>query len=449
MNLIYKEITFKIFFFLIFFCTLLIKAFSQDSAAKVIPPVVPVQFEEFKLGLEFRPRTEFRKGYRELRNDTTNPALFTDQRSRLYITYQRPGFIFHTSIQDIRIWGEDDPRSTGGTIQIFETFVEPTLFKNFSVRIGRQKIMYDNQRLFAQNDWRQNAGAHDAVRFMYYRPKLETDLIGAFNQSQERFFETTFTPVDFINYKILAVHFLKYKLSEKFILTTINAMDAFQDKNPRNNNYRFTSGGRIEYIREKLYLTIAAYAQYGETPLGQELSAYYYQPEIKFAPFKPLTFRLGAEVFSGDDATKPSNVSHSFDALYGVNHRFLGSMDFFTRFPADFNNAGIIAPYFFTFFDLTKKITLRTDEHLFFSQNNFVKAGAIIDKYLGFENDLLLIYKPVKSTEIQLGFSYAFLTESMEIIKKKGNSELFHTWGYLMITFKPELLNIKREIKGT
>jgi hypothetical protein len=310
--------------------------------------------------------------------------------------------------------------------------------------------MYDNQRLFAQNDWRQNGGAHDAIRFMYYRAKLETDLIGAFNQSQERFFETTFTPVSFTNYKILVAHFLKYKLSDKIILTSINAMDAFQDlKNLHKNFYRFTSGGRIEYTRSKLYLTVAAYYQYGETPSGQKLSAYYYQPEIKYIPVNPLTFRLGAEVFSGDDGAKTSAVSHSFDALYGVNHRFLGSMDFFTRFPADFNNAGIVAPYLFTFFDLTKKITVRSDEHLFFSQNNFVKAGKIIDRYLAFENDLLFIYKPVKSTEVQLGFSYALVTESMEIIKKKGNSDLLQTWGYLMVTFKPELLNFKREIKGT
>ena len=446
MNLIYREHIFKIFFFLIFFIAFLTKAFSQDTAALA----VPIQFDEFKMGFEFRPRTEFRNGYRELRNDTTSPALFTNQRSRLYLTYQRPGFIFHTSLQDIRIWGEDDPRSTGRAIQIFEAYVEPTLLKNISVRIGRQKIMYDNQRLFAQNDWRQNGGAHDAVRFMYYKPKLETDLISAFNQSQERFFETTFTPAGFTNYKILVAHFLKYKLSDKLILTTINVMDAFQDtKNLRNNNYRFTSGGRVEYIKEKLYLTAASYYQYGETPTGQELSAYYYQPEIKYAFIKPLTFHLGAEVFSGDDGTEKNSVSHSFDALYGVNHRFLGSMDFFIRFPADFNIAGIIAPYFFTFYDLTKKIILRADEHLFFSQNNFVQEGNVIDKYLGFENDLLLIYRPIKSTEVQLGFSYALLTDSMEIIKKKGNSDLLHTWGYLMITFKPELLNVKKEIKGT
>src|SRR5690606_5417738 len=136
-------------------------------------PVSAQEGEEFSVSLEFRPRTELRNGYRQLRTDTTGIAFYTSQRSRLYLTYQRPGFIFHTSIQDVRIWGEDDPRSTAGTLQVFETYVEPSITERLSVRIGRQKIMYDNQRLFAQNNWRQNAGSHDAVRFVYKAPRLD------------------------------------------------------------------------------------------------------------------------------------------------------------------------------------------------------------------------------------------------------------------------------------
>lgn len=119
------------------------------------------------------------------------------------------------------------------------------LAENIFVRIGKQKIIYDNQRLFAQNDWRQAGGTHDAVRFMYKGDKLESDLIGAFNQeqgAQERYFETDFSP-DFSNFKVLIAHFLKYKPTQALTLTAINASDGFQDAaNPRQNHYRFTSG---------------------------------------------------------------------------------------------------------------------------------------------------------------------------------------------------------------
>jgi len=436
------SLTIKKVFILLFMLLLVSPLWAQDLTTTAVP-----KFQELRVGLEFRPRTEFRDGYKDLRTDTSNPAFLTSQRSRLNITYDRPGFIFHTSIQDIRIWGEQNPRSTNGTIQILEAFVEPVLAKNLSVRIGRQRILYDNQRLFAENNWRQSSRAHDAVRFMYYTPQLQTDLIGAFNQSSDRTFETDYAPVGFTNYKVLMVHFLKYKLSDQLILTTINASDGYQDAgNVHKTHYRFTSGGRIEYVRNKLYLTVAGYYQYGKNASRQKISAYYYQPEIKYNPVKPLTFRLGAEVLSGDNGSKANQTFNSFVPLYGANHRFMGSMDYFTSIPGSLNNAGLVDFYLFTYYTVRKKITLRADFHSFHSQNNFVDAGKLINKYLGFENDLLLIYQANKATQIQMGFSYALPTNSLEIIKKKGNSALFQTWGFLMLTFKPELLMIKKEI---
>ena len=414
-----------------------IPSVSAQTTAGPVP-----EKKEFTVSLEFRPRTEYRNGYRQLRTDSSAAAFLTEGRSRLLLNFKMKNFIFHTSIQDIRVWGEKDPRSTAGTIQVFEAYVEPSLCKKISVRIGKQKIIYDNQRLFAQNDWRQAGGTHDAVRFMYKGEKLESDLIGAFNQeqgAQERYFETDFSP-DFSNYKMLIAHFLKYKPTQALTLTAINASDGFQDAaNPRQNHYRFTSGGRVEHTGKSLYFTVAGYYQYGHNFEGKAIKAFYVQPEIKYKLPKHLSFRLGAEVFSGDDAMKPSDTSHSFDALYGVAHRFLGSMDLFTRFPKDFGNAGIINPYLFTFLDLSKKWTFRTDEHLFFSESPYAVNGEAIDKYLGFEHDLLLIYTPNAFTEIQLGYSYLLASESMAAVKKGGNSALWQDWAFLMLTFKPEL----------
>src|SRR5690348_1096055 len=67
--------------------------------------------KEFTIAAEFRPRTEYRHGYRQLIPDTSNAAFFTDQRSRIYFTYKSHRFIFHTSLQDVRVWGGQDPVS--------------------------------------------------------------------------------------------------------------------------------------------------------------------------------------------------------------------------------------------------------------------------------------------------------------------------------------------------
>jgi hypothetical protein len=423
---------------------------SVDRLAAQDAPDTVTHKREFLVAAEFRPRTEFRNGYRLLKPDTANPAFFTNQRSRIYLTYTTKRFIWHTSIQDVRVWGDQDPQTTTGTVQIFETYVEPSLSEKISVRIGRQKIMFDNQRLFAQNNWRQTGRSHEAVRFLYKSTKLEADLIGAYNQSKgayERFFETDYSP-DFNNYKVLAANFIKWKATDKITLTGINASDGFQnDSLKRSHQFRYTSGGRVEHTGENLYLTVAAYYQYGKSPLGQTVRAYYVQPEVKYKSSEKFTFILGAEMMSGDDGTKSSTVSHSFDPLYGVNHRFMGSMDYFVRFPRDLNNAGLINPYLFLFYEVSKKISLRADGHLFYSQNDFVRNETVIPKFLGFENDLLFTFRANSFTELQAGYSYLLPTQSMEYIKGSGNYKNWQDWAFLMITFTPELFKWESKAK--
>lgn len=397
-------------------------------------------FKEFKIHAEFRPRTEFRNGYRALRTDSSNPAFFTSQRTRLTLQYEQDQkFIFNFSLQDVRFWGEDDPRSTDGTIQVFEAYIEPAITKNLSARIGKQRVMYDNERLFAQNDWRQNAGTHDALRLMWYKKNLQADIMAAFNQAEEKNFETYYTPV-FSSYKSLFVHFLKYNISNSWSYTHLHATEGFQDLvDLKNTFYRNTSGGRLEWQKNRLYLTLSAYYQYGETPLGKDLNAFYLQPELRFSWTKKFKSYLGAEIFSGDNGENPVAQSHSFDALYGVNHRFLGTMDYFIRFPKDFNNAGIINPYLFLFYDFSPKISLKSDLHLFYSQNKFVVQQEIIPSYLAFENDILLTFKPNTYTKIDLGLSWLKATQSMEYIKQGGNADKLAQWAYVQITCKPEL----------
>src|SRR5206468_8607614 len=111
-------------------------------------------------------------------------------------------------------------------------------------RIGRQRIIYDNQRLFAENDWRLPGNSHDAIRVIYNNKiNLNTELTFAFNQSTENNFTTTYIPVTFKNYKDLLVHYLNYKLSKTFVLTTLITLDGYQSAyNPQTTYQLFTSG---------------------------------------------------------------------------------------------------------------------------------------------------------------------------------------------------------------
>ena len=402
------------------------------------------QNTSFVVGLEFRPRAEYRDGYKQLPNDTTQAAYFINNRSRIYLTYKTKGFLFHTSIQDVRLFGESGQFSTGSNLGIFEAYVEPSLSEKFSLRIGRQKVDVDNNRLFSPANWSQFSRAHEGVRLFYTSSKLSIDAMGAFSQSKENVFETDFnSPTN--NYKVMGFHHLNYKINNFFSIMTLNVVDGYEHKTNADVMYlRATSGGRITFTKNNFTFTTAAYYQYGTDKSGIEIDAFYVQPEVKYRWANKFTTTLGAEIQSGDDANNPNNTYNSFVPLFGVAHRFMGNMDYFTSFPKDVKNGGLINPYLFLNYQLTKKLSLRADGHLFYTQNNVLdKNAAIINSYLGFENDLSLKYKFNDYTTLDFGFSYMLAEKSMETLKG-GDSSKTPIWGMCMITFKPELFNFKK-----
>ena len=56
---------------------------------------------------QIRTRSEYRDGAGTLRLNTYDPALFISQRTRLTSAYKSSRVQFQTSIQDVRVWGQD------------------------------------------------------------------------------------------------------------------------------------------------------------------------------------------------------------------------------------------------------------------------------------------------------------------------------------------------------
>jgi hypothetical protein len=434
---------------------------AQDSAkagttvASTTPVVAaPKPANSLTVSVDMRVRSEFRHGYRNIPLKDTAGSFFINQRTRLNFDFKTKRFDFFASIQDARVWGQQDPREgQGGSgtaasptttfpIYLFEGYVEPHFNDKWSVRIGRQRVIYDNQRLFAENDWRLAGNSHDAVRFIFNNKiNLNTELLFAYNQSNENTFTTNYTPL-VKNYKNLLVHYLNYKISKSFILTTLNTMDGYQSAyNAKTTYQRFTLGGRLEYQSYNWYLTTAAYYQFGKDSSGKKLSAYYIQPEIKYSS-KALAIRLGMEYLSGQSTN--SSKDNNFVPLYGVAHRFMGNLDLFTTFPSDVKNGGLINPYLF--FQYTKnKWNVRLENHLFYSHTSapFISMPTN-NKYLGFENDWRINFKPTPVIDLEYGFCWASVTNSMLEVKNsiKTTEDLNKYsktpyWSYLSIKLTP------------
>jgi len=390
-----------------------------------------------KMDIEIRPRIEYYHHFKQLSTDTFTSDFYNIQRNRLNVVYENKKVKFVAALQEIHLFGKENTTSRIGSINFYELYAEPALFKNLSLRIGRQRLLFDNGRMFSDAPWAQQSRAHEGFRFLYHKAELTSDLIATFTRDYGDKYEAAYSPVASHVYQWLWLHHLKYKINDRITITTINVAERFDRKTNTDAFYiRFTHGGRFEFFKKNFYLTLNAFYQHGQTATKKNINAFYLQPEISYTRDK-IKIRLGAEIMSGDDLSQPNTDSHSFVPLYGVAWKFMGNMNFFTRFPADSGNSGLINPYFFVIFNLSKKITLRVDSHLFYSMYPLLdKQKNQADTYLCFESDLLLFYKPNNKIDIQYGLSCLRSNESFQLLNRIENTTSTPLWSYLMISYR-------------
>ncbi len=157
---------------------------------------------QFSLTGQLRTRTEFRDGAGTLETIGNKAAFFTSQRARLTFNYKSGRVIFQASVQDIRVWGQDAStisNADGNRLGIHEAWADIVLanakdssFKKsslewLSIKIGRQELVYDDQRLLGNLDWLQQARRHDAVVLKLLQKGWQVDLGAAFNQNTDAF----------------------------------------------------------------------------------------------------------------------------------------------------------------------------------------------------------------------------------------------------------------------
>ena len=159
-------------------------------------------YAQLSLTGQIRTRTEYRNGTGTLMPTANSAAFFTSQRSRLTFNYKLNRIIFQTSLQDVRVWGQDASSispADGNRLAVHEAWAEIALankkdssFKKsavdyFAVKIGRQELLYDDSRLLGNLDWLQQARRHDAIVFKLLNKGWQVDLGAAFNQNTDAF----------------------------------------------------------------------------------------------------------------------------------------------------------------------------------------------------------------------------------------------------------------------
>ncbi|MBE0662815.1 MAG: alginate export family protein [Bacteroidales bacterium] len=401
---------------------------------------------QFTLSGELRPRLELRHGYSKLPNPDDDMAAFISQRSRINLLYEDEKYSAFVRFQQVGVWGNVGTLQFAPSIGLHQAYVDVKLCPQFSIKAGRQELVYDNQRLFSLNNWRQPGRSHDAVVLKYQENDWKLHLGGAFNQSNENVFGTLYDntqPEIAGNYKSLSYLWINRKISN-FQISGLAVMDGFQQLDPDTaTNLRFITGGSVVRQSKLSKLELYAYYQGGKTQAGRDISAWYVNFSGGIKPNDKINLTAGIEIFSGNDFTRQENEFKAFNPLYGANHGYNGHLDYFTNIPNHTKGAGLINPYFKVNFPLNNKIILNADYHYFALQNNLVdNNNQTLDKYLASEIDLSMQYNISDQAIVHLGYSSMLATESMEFLKGGSHKEPIH-WAWVMLTVKPVFFTTK------
>lgn len=423
-----------------------------------------------ELGAQIRTRTEFRDGFGNLPPRDADPAFFISQRSRLNAGLKGDRYRIFVSLQDARVWGQDLStinRNTAvdnngimfhqawGEILLFDT---TTTFNSFKIRIGRQELVYDDERLLGGLDWLQQGRRHDAILFRLDHKLSKLDVGLAFNQNKEALSNTLFNstpsankgyPVAYPlgtnalvnNYKSLQFLHASRNLG-KHTLSFLFLKDDFQrfqkdsvvmyDKGVWS---RITTGLYSVYnFSEKSSLTGSVYYQGGKSPIGQNLSALLASLYSNLKLGDCLFIGPGIDYTSGNNVNNLSGTNYAFDPLYGTPHKFWGHLDYF-YVANPMLPSGLVDGYFKVSY-VKNKFKSSVNVHEFFIPTKLSVNGNKQSSRLGTEVDFDFLYNLTPSVAFIGGYACILGTNTLKVIKSVPAADKFGQFAYLMVNIK-------------
>lgn len=412
---------------------------------------------------QVRTRTEFRDGQGAPLPIGAKPAFFTSQRTRLSFGYSMYRLKFGVTAQDVRVWGQDVSTMNRTTTQdlnglmLHEAWAEigltDTAVKNkaLSLKIGRQELVYDDQRLLGNLDWLQQGRRHDAALLKYEGKDWMVHLGATFNQNKENTSGTVYNSTPPGNYaantnggnmyKSLFFLYAGKKLSRgaaSFLLLNDNFsqyhLDGASTKIYDTSTWsRATTGFYYNNAFDKFLVTASAYYQFGKTSAGQNLTAWLLSGQLGYAASKKFSAFVGTDLYSGGTSGSTSNA---FDPLYGTPHKFAGLIDYFYA-ANSFGKNGLVDYYVKSKYKASDKFLLSADVHQF---NSAADVSGYTQKSLGQEVDLVGTYALTKQISFEAGYARYFTTTLLAspTVKNVPNAKPQANWAYLMINIKPD-----------
>lgn len=152
--------------YLLAFCAVTLFTFSAKA-----------QVDSLKINLDFRTRAELDNGQKTLIANHQKPETTVYSRAQLGVAYYWQNVELFLSLQDARVWGEvSSTNQRSGSLNVNEAWGKYNFTKNAALKVGRQILSYDDERLIGALDWQMQGRSFDAAKGIFRfnsRSKLE------------------------------------------------------------------------------------------------------------------------------------------------------------------------------------------------------------------------------------------------------------------------------------
>lgn len=418
-------------------------------------PVVEEKEHFFTLSGQLRPRFEYRNGAYQALQEGEEPAILVNNRLRLNMDYRfRQDLQLYVSLQQVNIWGQAPQVQvidrTGG-LSVFEAYAALPLGGDFDLKLGRQQIVLDEDRIFGSLDWHPAGRAHDAVNInwrpvenLYLRSffafnqnyldgKAATDKInGNVNNPKGQYF----TPGQ--PYQHMEALHAHYAFTPDQKLSFLFANLGLRNNDRADYNMQ-TFGVHYRGRSQDLSYGAEAYLQTGKNNTGATKEAYLLAAMVGYKFLPTLSATMGIDYLSGNNSPDTSGKDKVFTPFSGTNHKFYGFMDYYyVNNTPQIPQVGLFNPYI--------SATLKTSEkgNLYAAGHYFRSAGKIDGKTrnLGVEADLVYTHKLQPFASLQVGYSVHKVSDSYNTLRGFSATRPWQDWFWCSININPTMLKL-------
>lgn len=337
------------------------------------------------------------------------------------------------------MWGQDALVDKNGRFILNEAWAAFHLNDSWFMQLGRQSLVYDDERILGGLDWNVAGRYHDALKIGYRHGGHQLDGIFAFNQNDETLIGGTYYDSSKTKlYKNMQSLWYHYDFASAPVKLSVLAMNLGQeggDAETRESDtqYMQTVGTYVQFTPASWNLSGSFYYQTGKNVSARKVSAFMGSVRASYSINDSWTVNVGTDYLSG---SKKSDATYrAFNPLYGTHHKFYGAMDYF--YASDFVNGyapGLSDTQIGVGYKVSSSVSMGLNYHYFATG---VKLESL-NRTLGSELDYQLDWKIMKDVSLSVGYSLMRGTSTMDVVKG-GNHKSWQDWGWVSLNVNPTL----------